>query len=99
MAASDMPETAQYRINVEAIARYRIKVCEDNFEDPEKIEELIECGQVEELVLQAQEEMIVLDMYLKERFWEQISPNEVEWDWNPNPMDDHSLNLNQEKKE
>jgi len=100
MAASDMPETAQYRINVEAIARYRIKVCEENFDDPEKIEELVECGQVEELVLQARDEMEVLDMYLESRLWEKISPNEVEWDWDPNPMEEHSWNLNgQEKKE
>jgi NADH dehydrogenase (ubiquinone) 1 alpha subcomplex subunit 5 len=99
IAASDMPETAEYRITVEAIARYRIKVCEENFDDPEKIEELIECGQVEELVLQAQDEMIVLDMYLEKRYWEKVTPNEVEWDWNPNPMDEHSWNLNEQENE
>ena len=91
MAASDMPETAHYRINVEAIARYRIKVCEDHFEDPETIEALIECGQVEELVEQAKDEMGVLDMYLENRMWEKIKPNEVEVDFDPNPMADHEV--------
>mmetsp|Transcript_43685 Transcript_43685/g.64102 ORF Transcript_43685/g.64102 Transcript_43685/m.64102 type:complete len:101 (+) Transcript_43685:546-848(+) len=89
MAQSDMPETAQYRINVEAIARYRIKVCEENFDDPEKVEELVECGQVEELVIQAANEMEVLDMYLESRLWEKINPN-VEIEYDPDPMEDNS---------
>eukprot|EP00957_Ditylum_brightwellii_P105132 8013646-Ditylum_brightwellii.AAC.1 len=49
MAASDMPEDAQYRINVEKIARYRIKAAQENLDDPEMVEELCNCGQVEEL--------------------------------------------------
>ena len=99
IAASDMPETAQYRINVEAIARYRIKVCEENFDDPEKVEELIECGQVEELVEQAKDEMEVLNMYLEARLWEKITLNEVEIEHDPNPMDDQShTNMSDEKQ-
>eukprot|EP00550_Attheya_septentrionalis_P013123 CAMPEP_0198304318 /NCGR_PEP_ID=MMETSP1449-20131203/57337_1 /TAXON_ID=420275 /ORGANISM="Attheya septentrionalis, Strain CCMP2084" /LENGTH=174 /DNA_ID=CAMNT_0044006839 /DNA_START=443 /DNA_END=967 /DNA_ORIENTATION=+ len=86
LAASDMPEDAQYRINVEAIARYRIKAAQENLEDPEMVEELCNCGQVEELVIQADQEMGVVDMYIRERWWELIKPVDVEY--NPDPADD-----------
>mmetsp|Transcript_19756 Transcript_19756/g.29143 ORF Transcript_19756/g.29143 Transcript_19756/m.29143 type:complete len:184 (-) Transcript_19756:381-932(-) len=87
MAASDMPEDAQYRINVEKIARYRIKAAQENLDDPEMVEELCNCGQVEELVIQADNEMEVLDMYLEKRLWEYVKDVEVEY--NPDPEDDH----------
>ena len=35
MAASDLPETAQYRVDLEKIARYRIKVAMENPDDPD----------------------------------------------------------------
>jgi len=35
--ASDMPPDAQYRINVEKIARFRIKAAQENLDDPEKV--------------------------------------------------------------
>ena len=80
LAASDMPPDAQYRINVEKIARHRITAASENIDDPEKVEELCDCGQVEELVIQADNEMIVLDMYLKNRWWELVKPIEVDYD-------------------
>jgi hypothetical protein len=89
MAASDLPETSQYRVDIEKIARYRIKVAMENAEDPEMVEELCQCGQVEELAEQAKDEMIVLDMYLKERLWEQIDDSDVAVDYNPDPSQDH----------
>ena len=88
MAASDLPETAQYRVDVEKIARYRIKVAMENPEDPEMVEDLCQCGQVEELVQQAEDEMEVLDMYLKERLWEFVD-SEVDIEYNPDPSKDH----------
>ena len=48
MEQSDMPPTAQYYVNVEQIAKYRIKAAQENPDDPEKVEELCNCGQVEE---------------------------------------------------
>ena len=75
MAASDMPEPAQYRKNVTAIAEHRIKAAKENPNDPEKVEELCNCGQVEELVMQADNEMIVLEMYLRNRWWEYVHDN------------------------
>jgi hypothetical protein len=80
MAASDMPPSAQYYQNVEKIARYRIQAAKDHPDDPEKVEELCNCGQVEELVKQAQNEMLVLDMYLKNRWWEYVKDVEIEFD-------------------
>ena len=73
-----MPETAQYRINIEQICNYRINAATTYPDDPEKVEELCKCGQVEELVVQADDEMIVMDMYLKERWWEYVKPAEIE---------------------
>ena len=75
MAASDMPESAQYRKNVTAIAEHRIKAAKENPNDPEKVEELCNCGQVEEHVMQADNEMIVLEMYLRNRWWEYVHDN------------------------
>jgi NADH dehydrogenase (ubiquinone) 1 alpha subcomplex subunit 5 len=97
MAASDMPESATYRSTLEKICRHRIQACLDHPDDPEKVEELCNCGQVEELVVQADNEMMVLDMYLDRRFWEQIS-DFVPHDINPDPTediypDDHDENL------
>lgn len=80
LASSDMPPTAQYRINVEKIARYRIMAAQSNLDDPEKVEEMCNCGQVEELVIQAENEMIVMDMYLRNRWWELVKPVDVEYD-------------------
>ena len=75
-----MPETAQYRINIEQICNHRIKAATDHPEDPEKVEELCNCGQVEELVVQADDEMIVMDMYIKNRWWEYVKPVEIEYE-------------------
>lgn len=86
MADSDMPEDAYYRVTVEKIARYRIQAAKDHPDDPEAVEEICNCGQVEELVDQADDEMEVLDMYLRNRWWEQVATsteNEVDIDYNP----------------
>lgn len=89
MVASDLPENAQYRVDVESISNYRIKVAKENLDDPEMVEELCQCGQVEELVSQAELEMEVLEMYLKERLWEQIDYEvDVNIEHNPDPSKD-----------
>mmetsp|Transcript_16405 Transcript_16405/g.33823 ORF Transcript_16405/g.33823 Transcript_16405/m.33823 type:complete len:166 (+) Transcript_16405:80-577(+) len=89
MTASDLPENAQYRADLESISNYRIKIATENPDDPEMVEELCQCGQVEELVQQAELEMGVLEMYLKERLWEDIDYEvEVEVDHNPDPSKD-----------
>jgi len=75
-----MPETAQYRINIEKIAKYRIHAATTHPLDPEKVEELCNCGQVEELVVQADDEMIVMDMYLRNKWWEFVKEAEIEYE-------------------
>ena len=89
MAASDLPETAQYRVDVEKISNYRIQMATDHADDPEMVEELCQCGQVEELVEQAELEMGVLEMYLKERLWEDIDYEvDIDVEQNPDPSKD-----------
>lgn len=88
MAMSDMPESYQYRKVVEKMCRYRIQACLDNPEDPDKVEELCNCGQVEELVDQADDEMEVLQMILEKRWWERIPEEDMEVDHNPDPEQD-----------
>lgn len=90
MAVSDLPETAQYRVDVEKIAKYRIKIAQEYPDDPDMVEELCQCGQVEELVEQAKDEMEVLEMYLKERLWEDIDDYNVPVEYNPDPSADES---------
>ena len=99
MSASDMPDTAQYRVDVEKIARYRIKIAMEHPEDPDMVEELCQCGQVEELVVQAEEEMNVLDMYLKSRMWELVADSNVDIEYNPDPSKDHQGLEDEEEEE
>jgi NADH dehydrogenase (ubiquinone) 1 alpha subcomplex subunit 5 len=93
MANSDMPEDAFYRVTMEKVIRYRIKAAMDHPDDPEKVEELCNCGQVEELVVQAQDEMEVLEMYLKGRYWERVKDVDIDVahdiEFNPDPAEDH----------
>mmetsp|Transcript_11065 Transcript_11065/g.15542 ORF Transcript_11065/g.15542 Transcript_11065/m.15542 type:complete len:179 (-) Transcript_11065:240-776(-) len=97
MAESDMPEDAHYRIIVEKYARFRIKAAQENLDDPEKVEELCNCGQVEELVQQADDEMEVLDMYLRTRMWEQINVD-VDVEENPSQEDEEHVDWEDENQ-
>jgi NADH dehydrogenase (ubiquinone) 1 alpha subcomplex subunit 5 len=51
-----IPERAEYRRSVEQITNYRLKVCQEE-EEHERIEQRIGCGQVEELIEQAKDEL------------------------------------------
>lgn len=86
MAASDMPETAQYRIDVTKWCNYVIAQAKANSDDPEAVEEAVNMGQVEELIEMAQDEMIALDTYLKVRMWELVGEPVVDFD--PDPLRD-----------
>jgi hypothetical protein len=88
MAASEMPETYHYRVVVEKMCRYRIQACLDFPEDPEMVEELCNCGQVEELVDQADDEMEVLQMILENKWWERIPEEDIVVEENPDPAAD-----------
>uniref|UniRef100_A0A6U1QVV9 Uncharacterized protein n=1 Tax=Cyclophora tenuis TaxID=216820 RepID=A0A6U1QVV9_CYCTE len=89
MAASDMPESAFYRSTLEKLCRYRIQAAQENPDDPEKVEEICNCGQVEELVLQADDEMEVLQMYIRNRWWEEVEQDvDILYDPDPEDLDD-----------
>ena len=51
-----VPEDEGYRKAVETFTKHRLTVCEEE-EEWEKIEERIGCGQVEELIEEAQDEL------------------------------------------
>lgn len=51
-----VPEDEGYRKAVESFTRHRLKVCQEE-EDWEKIEQRLGCGQVEELIEEAQDEL------------------------------------------
>jgi ETC complex I subunit conserved region len=89
MEASDMPETAQYRIDVTKWCNYVIAQVKANPEDPEAVEDAVRMGQVEELIKLAEREMICLDTYLRVRMWELVAAaNPAVVDFEKNPMRD-----------
>jgi NADH dehydrogenase (ubiquinone) 1 alpha subcomplex subunit 5 len=55
-----VPEDEGYRKAVESFTTHRLKVCEEEV-DWEKIEERIGCGQVEELIEEAQDELKLIE--------------------------------------
>ncbi|KAJ0402730.1 hypothetical protein P43SY_007872 [Pythium insidiosum] len=64
-----LPEGIAYRKAVEQITNYRLKVVMEN-EDEDTIEKVINCGQLEELIEQAEDELSVIPMYLEHKLWE-----------------------------
>jgi NADH dehydrogenase (ubiquinone) 1 alpha subcomplex subunit 5 len=88
MEASDMPETAQYRIDVTKWCNYVLQTVKANPEDPEAVEDAVQMGQVEELIEMADDEMVCLDVYLDTRMWELVAAANPNVDFNPDPMRD-----------
>lgn len=52
----EIPQDAVYRQNVEKVTKHRLKVCEEEQDWPQ-IEKRIQCGQIEELIAQAKDEL------------------------------------------
>ena len=79
-----MPETAAYRKHTEEIIKERVNVLSSN-KEVAKVEERIGCGQVEELIIQAENELILARKMLNWKPWEpliQKAPS-GQWDWPP----------------
>jgi NADH dehydrogenase (ubiquinone) 1 alpha subcomplex subunit 5 len=91
MAASDMPETAQYRMDVTKWCNYVLEQARTQ-DQPEAVEEAVGMGQVEELIEMAEDEMVALEAYLKVRMWELVEANNAgagpTIDFDPNPLTD-----------
>ncbi|KAF0709007.1 Aste57867_6129 [Aphanomyces stellatus] len=65
-----------YRTAVEQITNFRLQVVKDN-EDETQVEKLINCGQVEELLVQAEDELFLIPKYAEWRLWEPpVAPKE-----------------------
>ncbi|KAJ1931978.1 hypothetical protein GGF37_007212, partial [Kickxella alabastrina] len=77
-----IPEAAIYRQSVEAITTQRLKIVEQN-EDTVKIEELINCGQIEELIDQAEDEIKLVSRMAEWKAWEplEVSIPPRQWEY------------------
>ncbi|OQR95638.1 hypothetical protein THRCLA_22097 [Thraustotheca clavata] len=65
-----------YRESVEKITNFRLKVVQEN-EDENVVEKIINCGQVEELIEQAEDELFLIPKYAEWRLWEPpVAPKE-----------------------
>lgn len=64
-----IPENVRYRKHVEAFTNHRRKVCQEE-EDWETIEKRIACGQVEELIEDAQSELELIPKMAEWKPWE-----------------------------
>ncbi|GBG80609.1 hypothetical protein CBR_g31069 [Chara braunii] len=83
-----IPEQAKYRQDVEKVARYRLRVCEEE-EDWEKIEKRIGCGQVEELIWQAKDEMTLIPKMAEWKPWEVPPNHHIEFVEDNSPVPKH----------
>ncbi|CAK9026318.1 Guanine nucleotide-binding protein G(o) subunit alpha [Durusdinium trenchii] len=76
----ELPAEAPYRQSIEAITKHRLMVVQKH-EDVAAIEKEIECGQVEELLVDAQEELKLMEHIKDSAFLRAtMEPRE---DWNP----------------
>eukprot|EP01134_Creolimax_fragrantissima_P004897 CFRG4897T1 len=79
---SKMPASAGYRKHTETITKDRLAVV-DKFENHEEIENQIDCGQIEEVIIQAKAELNLAEKMLN---WEPWQPLEnrappKQWQW------------------
>lgn len=79
-----MPETAAYRQHTEAIVKERAEILKAN-QSVEAIEKAINCGQIEEVIVQAENELLLARKMINWRAWEPLlkeaPPNQ--WAWPP----------------
>jgi len=75
----DIPSTAQYRVNVEKITNYRLNVC-NTIEDPHTIERTILQGQLEELIVQAKNELGLIPQMKEWAPWDVPSDHTVDYE-------------------
>ncbi|KAI8993278.1 ETC complex I subunit conserved region-domain-containing protein [Pilobolus umbonatus] len=70
-ALSRIPSTAVYRQATESLTQQRLSIVEstENYED---IESKINCGQIEELLIQAKEELSLVGKMEEWKAWEQL---------------------------
>ncbi|KAJ8735771.1 hypothetical protein PYW07_007391 [Mythimna separata] len=79
-----MPESAGYRKYTEPVIRERAAVLTQT-KDVYEIESKINCGQAEELIIQAENELNLARKMLNWKPWEPLvsKPPQGQWDWPP----------------
>jgi len=81
-AIQQMPAEASYRKYTEQVVTERAQHVK-NEPDVQKLEKLIGCGQVEELIIQAENELLLARNMLEWKPWEplvkQAPPNQWKW--------------------
>lgn len=79
-----MPETAAYRKHTEAIINERCELLKSTA-SVEEAERKINCGQIEEVIVQAQNELILARKMLTWKPWEPLikQPPPNQWSWPP----------------
>ncbi|KAI3705756.1 hypothetical protein L1987_75997 [Smallanthus sonchifolius] len=83
-----VPEDEGYRKAVESFTRHRLKVCEEE-QDWETIEKRLGCGQVEELIEEAQDELKLIDKMIEWDPWGVPDDYECEVVENDAPVPKH----------
>ncbi|XP_060536644.1 NADH dehydrogenase [ubiquinone] 1 alpha subcomplex subunit 5 [Cylas formicarius] len=79
-----MPESAAYRKNTELIIKERSNILQST-SAVEEVEKKINCGQIEEVIVQAENELILARKMLTWRPWEPLvnrAPSS-QWTWPP----------------
>ncbi|CAI5470392.1 unnamed protein product [Closterium sp. Yama58-4] len=76
-AVQVIPQEVVYRQNVEALTRHRLAVCEEE-QDAERIEARVQCGQVEELIEQAKDELELIPKMAEWKPWEVPEGHKIE---------------------
>lgn len=76
----DFPKESVYRQSVEQMTKNRLKVVEEN-EITEKIENLIGGGLIEEIVMQAHEELQLAKELGKLKVWEELEEKPLDDQW------------------
>lgn len=69
----EIPEDAAYRVNVEKITNHRLSVVE-NTEDIDKIEAILNIGQISEIIEQAENELELIPHMAQWKPW-QMEPS------------------------
>lgn len=68
-AVKEIPDTATYKKNVENITNYRLGVVQET-EDTVKIEKVLNLGQIQEVIEQAEDELELIPRMIAWKPWE-----------------------------